>query len=224
VGALTTRAGGIVGVVGAVLLVVAGLITGSPPKTDDPASKVVSYLVDKRDVLRWQIVLFAIAIVLILWFTAAFGALMARTEGTSGVQAALPLVGVTAILAIAFAGSVPLSAIVWRGPTSQSEEIVHFAWDANNLAGSFVNIAAVLVFLAAAALIMRSAALPRWLGWLALVVAFVNIVGSFAIVFDADQTALAPGGFIPGVLCLLGAAVWILATSVTMARTGVEAT
>lgn len=217
-GALTTRTGGIAGVVGAVILVVAGLFAGTPPKTDDSADEVVAYLVDKRDVLRWQFVLFAVAIILILWFTAAFGALMSRAEGVSGVQAGLPLAGVAAITAIAFAGGSPLAAVLWRGPTSQSADIVHFAWDANNVASSFVSIAAVLVFLAAATLVMRSTALPQWVGWVALAAAAVNAMGMIAILFDADQTALAPGGFVPAMLCLLAAAVSILTIALTMAR------
>jgi hypothetical protein len=217
--AFSTRTGGIAGAIGAVLLVVAGLLTGSPPKTDDSASKVTAYLVDKRDAIRWQIVLFAVAILLIFWFTAAFGALMARTDGISPVHAALPLAGFTAILAIGFGGGAPFAAVVWRGPTSLSPDLARFAWDVNNLASSFIGIAAVLIFLASAALIMRSAALPAWLGWLALVAAVINAFGVLAILFDADKTALAPGGIVPGVLCLVAAAVWILAASVTMIQT-----
>jgi hypothetical protein len=219
VSAFTTRTGGIAGALGAVLLVVAGLLTGTPPKTDEPTANVVAYLDDKRDALRWQVVLFAIAVILIVWFTASFAALMARTDGVSPLQAALPLAGVTAIFAIAFAGGAPLYALVWRGPTGSSPDLVRLVWDANNLASSFVCIAGVIVFLASAALIMRSVVLPAWLAWLALVAAVVNAVGALAILFDTDQTAWAPGGFVPGLLALLAAAVWILLTSVTMIQT-----
>src|SRR5437762_2738442 len=60
------------------------------------------------------------------------------------------------------------------------------------------------------------AVLFDWLAAAALAAAAVNALASIAILFDADQRVLAPGGVVPSVLALLVSAVWIIAASAVM--------
>jgi hypothetical protein len=212
--AFRVRAGGVAGIVAAVLMAAAGLITGSPPKPDDPASKIVAFLADKRTALRWQVVLFAAAMILLFWFTAAFCVLMSsRTPAT--LWAAVPLAGLTGIAAIAFSGAAPAYVVVWRGTAGLDPRLVQTLWDTQNVAASFVAIAAVVVFASAALLINQTGLLPGWLGWLAWLAALLNAVTIFAV-FAGASSALAPGGVVTGLLGLLAAAVWILLAGITM--------
>jgi hypothetical protein len=213
---LRIRTGAMAGMVGAIVLIVAGLLPGTPPKPDDSASEVVEFLMDKQDQLRVQLVLFAIAMILLLWFTAAFSTLMSRGD-VSVPFAVLPMIGVLGIVAIGFGGGSMMSAVVWRGADQVDPKLAQLAFDTNNLATSFISIAAVLVFLASAALVMRTRLLPAWVGWLALVAVVLNAVAMIAVLFDADNGGLAPGG-VTAVVGLMISGVWILATSVVMFR------
>jgi len=177
---------------------------------------VIDFLVDKRDVLRWQFVVFAIGTILLVWFTAAFCTVMSRSD-VSLPFVLLPLVAIAGIFGIGFGGGSEFAALIWRGATDMHASGVREAWDANALAGSFISIAAVVIFLAAAALIMRTRLLPMWLAWFALVGAVVNVLSMIGIVFDPDQTALAPGGAI-SVVGLMVTMLWILVTGVVMLR------
>src|SRR5947208_830324 len=97
--ALRIRNGAIAGIVGAIVTVVAGLITGAPPSPDDPAGKFRNFMVDHRNAIRWQMVLFALGIVLLVWFFAAFSSLMSRGD-TPTPFALLPVLGTMGILGI----------------------------------------------------------------------------------------------------------------------------
>jgi hypothetical protein len=212
--ALRIRNGAIAGIVGAIVTVVAGLITGAPPSPDDPVAEFRDFMIDKRSTIRWQFVLFALGLILIVWFFAAFSTLMSRGE-TPTAFTLLPVIGTMGLMGVAFGGGASYAAVVWRGPAGFDHSELQAAYDANNLAGAFLSIAAVVIMLAAAALIMRSALLPKWLAWFAVVAAVVNAISVLGVLFDPDQTALAPGGAFT-IIGLVVTMAWILTAGVLM--------
>lgn len=212
------RNGALAGVAAGLLFLVAGLMIGSPPKADDPTAKVVSFLVDKRGVMRLQLVLFGIGFLFFMWFLASLSILLRRAEGAPSGLASLPVAGGVGILALAFAGGSPLAAVFWRGAGQIDPKLVQLSWDANNLTAAFIGIPATLVLLAVAALVLRTGALPAWAGWLALVAAVPNFAGALAILFETGP--LAPGGAVPSFVALFAAVIWMVGTAVAMMREG----
>src|SRR4051812_2366333 len=152
---LRVRDGAIAGIIGAIVMAIGGMMVGSPPAPDDSTKKVLEFIVDKREALRWQFVLFAVGTILLIWFTAAFCTVMARGD-VSLPFVLLPLVATAAILGVGFGGGSEFAALVWRGAAHVDRSSVREAWDANTLAGSFISIAAVVIFLSAAAMIVRT--------------------------------------------------------------------
>ena len=215
--ALRIRNGAIAGIVGAIVTVVAGLITGAPPAPDDPAGKVRDFMIDKRSAIRWQMVLFALGIILLVWFFATFSTLMSRGDAPTPFTL-LPVIGTMGIVGIAFGGGSFYTALVWRGAAGIENAEIRSAFDSNNMAGAFIGIAAIVILLAAAALIMRTALLPQWLAWFALVGVVVNAINVLGVVFDPDQTAMAPGGVF-SIIGLLVTMLWIIVTGALMYRT-----
>lgn len=215
--AFRTRFGAMAGIFGGILMVVAALVVPSPPSPDDTATQYRDWVIDKRGAIRWQLVLFALAMMCIIWFAASFGALM-NNRGASAVWSAVPAIGVAGIPAMAFGGLGMAAAVAWRGASSLDATLVRLAWDAGNVATTFIGVTAVVALLAAALLIMQTKALPVWTAWLALLALLGSLLAVFALIFDASASALAPGGFVSGLGSILLAAIWIVATAVTMLR------
>jgi hypothetical protein len=203
------------GIAGAVVTALAGVITGAPPSPDDPTSEFKKFMIDKRDALRWQVVLFAIGIVLLIWFFATFSSLMARGD-VSMPFAMLPTVATMGILGIGFGGAAMYTAVFWRGARGFDDSAIQMAYDSNSLATSMLSVAVLVIFLAAAVLIMRTGLLPAWLGWLAVVGAVINALGVLGVLFDPDS-ALSPGGAL-SVFGLMATMLWIVVTGVVMLR------
>jgi hypothetical protein len=211
----STRHGALAGIVGGLTLVVAGFLTGTPPAPDDKAAKFLEFMVDHRAALRWQAVLFGIAMILIFAFTAVLTERF-HAAGMPALHAAVPLAGLAALTGIAFAGVAPAEAVLFRDP-AVSPELAQFVWDVNSIATCMVGIAGTIIFVSSALMIMKTAVLPRWSAYVALAAAGLNFLTMFGLVFDAD-TALAPGGILSGVAGLVAAAVWIVSSSVAMLR------
>jgi hypothetical protein len=110
------------------------------------------------------------------------------------------------------------AAVAWRGASSFDANLVRLAWDAGNVATTFIGVTAVVALLAAALLIMQTKALPVWTAWLALLAMLGSLLAVFALLVDASTSALAPGGIVTGLGSILLAAIWIVATAVTMLR------
>ena len=205
------------GLVGAALTIVAFLIGGAPPASDDSVAEVREYLFDHRDAIRWQTALFAVSAVFLVWFFASFGAAWTRANDLHPLHASLPLVGFVALASIGMACALPMTAIVWRNEPS-SDEIVRLAWDLNAIAAVGVAGAALVIFAGAATMIRSTRRFPMWLGWLATLGVVLAVISIFTLLVDPDSPGVAPGGFVSAGLPLIVAMAFIIATSVVILR------
>jgi hypothetical protein len=61
--------------------VIAGFMPGSPPNTSDPASKVVTFVNDHHDAIRWQSVVGAVGTFALLWCLGPVWRVLRHAEG-----------------------------------------------------------------------------------------------------------------------------------------------
>jgi hypothetical protein len=182
------------------LIVVAVIVGGETPGADDSLQKVIDYWNDNKDQNIVASIIAAIATVPFLWFAGVLRSVLAAAEG-------LP----TRLASTAWGGAI-LTAAGWL-------MIVGFNFVAADTAGDVapavtqtfsvlqadfffpLAIGASVFLLASGLAIVRSGALPSWLGWAALVLGVV---------------ALTPGGFFAILLMLL----WIVVVSVMLFQRG----
>lgn len=207
------RLGGLAAILGIVVLAVANVQLGSPPKAEDPATRVASFFADKRGQVLLYVALFAIAYILLVTFAAALRQMLRQSGDGSG----LPDLAFGAALwtiAIGSAGLLAVGAAAYRAPALTAGTSQSLA-DVTNIAFSLIGAPFAVLFGAASISGMRTGALPRWVGWLGILTAALNVVKVFTV-FPRS------GGFAPGggasIVFLIPIWVWSIAVGVLMLR------
>lgn len=192
------------GVAFLVVAIVAFAVGGEPPDASSSTEEIVSHYVDNKDSVIFGAVLAALAATLLIFFGATLSATLRAAEGVGGILSAVVLVGAS-VMAVGIAiDSTILFALAEsvEDIDPASVQTLQALWD-----NDFIPIAmGTLVFLFSSGLsIVRTGALPKWLGWVAIVLAV---------------TALTPIGFV----AFLGSAVWVLVVSVVLTMRARSAT
>jgi len=191
------------GILFLVILIVSVVVAGEPPDpTEDAASEVVEFYADNDSEVMVSSALFTLAGVLFVAFAAAIRRELREAGGDDDTIPTLALAGAI-IFAVGAATSSTLgfAAADLVDEETISEETINtinaISWD------FFFPFAAglLLFFLATGIGIVRTGALPKWLGWIAIVIGVV---------------ALTPIGF----GAALAGAVWVLITSIVIGLRG----
>lgn len=190
------------GVAFVVVLIAGFVIGGEPPDVDDGAQDIVRHYVDNKDQVIAGAVLAAIAATLLVVFGAVLRKALVRGAG-GGDARVLP--------AVAFAGTIVLATGAGIDSTlsfalaETAEDIdptavqgLQALWE-NDFMPMAIGIQLLLV--GAGLSIVRSGVLPKWLGWIAIVLGVV---------------AATPIGFVS----FAGGALWVIVTSVLLALRG----
>jgi hypothetical protein len=191
------------GILFLVVVVASVILSGEPPDpTEDSAAEVVEYYVDDDSKIMLSSGLFTLAGVLFVAFAAAIRRELREAGGDDDTIPTLAFAG-----AIIFAGGVAVaSALGFAAADLADEETISeetintinaISWD------FFFPFAAglLLFFLSTGIGIVRTGALPKWLGWIAIVIGVI---------------ALTPIGF----GAALAGAVWVLITSIVIGLKG----
>ncbi len=179
-----------------VALVIIGLsIAGEPPDAKSSPEEIVNYYVANTDSVRISALLGAVAGLLFIFFANHLRRVL-NAAGDAPLSATV-LVGASVMAVGVAIDSTILLAIAETADDIEATSVqtLQALWD-----NDFLPIAlGLLVFLISAGIsILRTGALPRWLGWVAL--------------------ALAVLGFTPiGFAAFVGSAIWILVVSVMLA-------
>lgn len=184
------------GVAFLVVVIVGFAIAGEPPDANSSTEEIVSHYVDNKDSVILSAALAGLAGALLIFFGATFSATLRAAEGGTGILSSVVLVGAS-VMAVGFAIDGTISFAIAEAAEDiepASVQTLQALWD-----NDFIPIAmGTFVFLLSSGLsIVRNAALPKWLGWVAIVIAL---------------TALTPIGF----FAFLGGALWILVVSVLL--------
>lgn len=163
-----------------------------------------------------SVLLYAVAIVLVLWFGAALATAFRRADETSDASAVV-LAGYILVCAI---GLIAMS--IFGGMTyamTAHPDLLRLAvipFTAITVVGAIAGIAAALPMGASAVAIARTHVFPLWMAWFAGLVALVRVLASIAVMSTGG--AFAPGSvlvtYVPGAL----AALWVLAASGLLIR------
>jgi hypothetical protein len=185
------------GIAFVVLAIVGGIIGGEPPDADSPVREIISHYTDNKTSIEVGAFVGVAAAVLLVCFGAYLRSVFSAAEGPGGMLSPLPLVG-TAVVAVGLAidttiGIALVEAVDDIEPAAV--QALQALWD-----NDFVPFAlGTLVFLVSTGLsIVRYGVLPKWLGWVALVLTVI--------------------GFTPlGFIAFIGAGLWIAIVSVLLA-------
>jgi hypothetical protein len=184
------------GVAFIVVAIVGFAIGGEPPGADSPAQEIVDHYVDNEGSVMAGAVLGGIAASLLIFFAGYLRKVLSAAEGPGGVLSAVVLVG-AAILAVGAALDATLSFALAETADDiepASVQTLQALWDNDFMPFAIGN----QIFLFASGLsIVRHGALPKWLGWVAIVLGVI---------------AVTPIGF----AAFIGGAIWIAIVSVIL--------
>ena len=184
--------------VGFVVIAIIGFIVGGePPGADDPVQDIVEHYVDNKDSVMVGAGLVGIAAALLIFFAGYLRKVLRAAEGEGGVLSAVVLVG-AAVMAVGAA----LDATISFALAEAAEDVdptavqaLQALWDNDFMP---IAVGSTVFLLASGISIVRHGALPKWLGWAAILFGVIS---------------LTPAGFIG----FLGGALWILVVSVMLA-------
>jgi hypothetical protein len=193
----TERVAALTGVAFVVVAIIAAIIGGEPPDADSPVQEIIDHYADNKTSIQVGAFVGAAAMVLLVFFGAYLRSVFSAAEGRGGILSVLTLVG-AAMVAFGFAIDLTITVALTEAVEDiepAAVQALQALWD-----NDFVPIAlGILVFLIATGLsIVRYGVLPKWLGWVALVLAVI--------------------GFTPlGFIAFLGTGIWIAIVSVMLA-------
>jgi hypothetical protein len=185
--------------VGFVVVAIIGFIVGGePPGADDPVQEIVEHYVDNEGSVMIGAGLVGIAAALLIFFAGYLRRVLRAAEGEGGTLSAVALVG-AAVMAV----GVSIDATISFALAEAAEDVdptavqaLQALWDNDFMP---IAVGSTVFLLASGISILQHAALPKWLGWAAILFGIVS---------------LTPAGFIG----FLGGALWILAVSVILSR------
>jgi hypothetical protein len=189
----------VTGIVAVVFMVVAFIVAGDPPDADAPVGEVVTFYVENEDETGIGSLLLALGGAFFAFFTAVLFGRLRRAATQSYALLAGVLVGGTLVSAgiLIFAGIGLTLSDVGDNLEAPAVQALH----ALNLDFFFPAAGGTVVFSWCVALgILRNGGLPRWLGWVMIVIAVA---------------AVTPAGF----FAFLALGLWsLLASAVMLAR------
>jgi hypothetical protein len=183
-------------------------IGGSEPVFNAPTEEIVAYFLN-RNLLFASIggFLSIVSIIIFLWFLGVLWATLQDHEGEPAWLSLLAFASGVVGMAIMLGGSGWELAFLRLGD-GLSAEIIQLLFDQGNLTFANFWVALASMLLATGIITIRYAALPRWLGWFALLLA-AALLSVRAVWFTASGIK-----FMPYVLFWI----WLSATSVTLYR------
>jgi hypothetical protein len=179
------------GAIFVVLVVVGFLIGDEPPDANDPVQEIVDFYVDNKDSIEVGAFLVSLGVVFFIFFANYLRSLFRETAASATILVGASIFAVGAALDTTILVATAESADDIE-PTSV--QTLQALWD-NDFIPIAVGLAVFLLSLAIS--ILRTAVLPRWLGWVVLVLALL---------------ALTPAGFFAfplGGLLVLVLSVWL---------------
>ena len=183
--------------VGFVVVAIIGFIVGGePPDADSAPREIVNHYVDNKDSIEISCALVVVAGVLLIFFAGYLRRVLRAAEGEGGMLSPLVVIG-AGVMAVGVAID---SAIAFSIAESAEDispvgvQALQAYWDNDFFP---IVLGATVLLLSAGISIVRHGALPKWLGWIAIL---LGILG------------MTPAGFVT----FLGGGLWILVASILL--------
>ena len=189
------------GVLFVVLLIVSFAVAGEPPDADEPVTEIVEHYVDNDDAIWASTIIGGLALLSLLFFGAYLRKLFSAAEGHGGMLSALILTA-TGIMAVGAAIDMTISVALVEAVDNTDTafdpaavQALQALWD-NDFVPILIGIE--LLLLSTGLSIVKYGVLPKWLGWVAIVLAVVGMT---------------PIGFV----AFPGGGLWVLVVSILLA-------
>lgn len=164
-----------------VLAVAAFAVAGETPDTDDSVREIVRFYADNDDSVMLGAVLATIAASFFVFFAGVLRRVLRDAEGPGGILSAVAFGG-----AIIFAGGIGLDSTISFALADTADKLQPVGIQALNALYSSDFLAFILglqIFLLAVGIsVVRHGALPKWIGWIAIVLGVIAVtpIGFFA--------------------------------------------
>jgi hypothetical protein len=201
-------------------LVIASFFTPETPDEDDPTAEIVSSFADDRTGHLVGVYIGGIASLLFLVFVGALWSRLRAAEADRGpsILVALGGVGTAVIVLVANAA---LMALVDAADQRREPEAVRALFELDLVVFLGIGWTSAAFYVGAALSSLATGSLPRWLGWIAALLAVAFVVGFLGIFSEDDEGGVLGYFFFIAVLVNV---LWILATSIVMLRATPAAT
>jgi hypothetical protein len=161
-----------------VLLIVSFAIAGQPEDADNPPSEVAQWYQDNKDAAMIGAFIGTVAAVPLIFFGAYLRKVL---EPAGAMLSILPVIGVAIVGVGAAIDNMLLFAAAEAADTVPAEEVhvIQAIWD-NDFLPFFLGI---MVFNWSVGIaVLRSAVLPKWMGWLAIVGGVIALAGPIGFI------------------------------------------
>lgn len=185
------------GIVFFVLLVISFIVAGEPKDATHPPEEIANWYLDNKDSAEIGAFIGTVAGAVLIFFAAYLRKVLSAAEGEPSMLPMLALIGLSIVAVGGAIDSMLMFATAERADDipATSVQTIQAIWD-NDFLPLFLG---VLVFNWAVGIsVLRSGALPKWMGWAAIVFGVISLAG--------------PIGFFGA----LGAALWILVASILL--------
>jgi hypothetical protein len=205
------RLGAATGIVFVLLSLLALIIGGSPGASPD----VVQYFVDNRERALVQSFLAGVASIFFVWFLGSVRSYLRAAEGGTGRLSAVAFAG--GIVTLGFLMfSLTVTTALADGMAENADPDTSRAFYALVIQASDLTFFPVVAFTGASALvILRTKALPAWLGWLGIGVAVLSL--SRGTAFFVEVGPFSSAGVLESV-AIMAFLLWLLLTSILLVR------
>lgn len=209
------RVGAISGIAFAVITLVAGALTGTPPGPDDSDRVWRDFFVDTHDRLLVQAWLMALAAALLVWFAAALrNVLQARG---SNHTADVVLAGATVTSTLVIVAMAMQVALVHRAEDLSPALVRTIGLDFGAAVVVLLGISVGLIASAFIVAVRQVGGFPRWTIWLAALAIVLNVGASLGGVFLEDG-ALSMEGHVTVFLPTVSTLAWYVGVSISLLR------
>ena len=179
-----------------VIVIVGFMISGEPKSADEPVGEIIDFYVDNKDSVEIGAISAAVAGLLLIFFGAYLRQVLHAAAGEGEILSLVSFVGLV-LVAMGFAIDATISFALAEAADDvdpAAVQALQALWD-----NDFVPIIlGVLAFLWATGIsILQSGALPKWMGWVMLVLGIVGVT---------------PIGFVAAI----GAAILVLVLSILL--------
>jgi hypothetical protein len=162
------------GVVFFVLIVISFALSGDTPDTNTSTADTVSYWSSHDSSQIASAIVGTFAVIFFIWFAAILRSALLRAEGGDG---RLSLIAFSGMLLIGFSGAIA-SALSFTVADTVNDVPAEVTQTLSVLSSDFFFpfLAGIALFMLATGIcVIRHGGLPRWLGWVAIVIAIVSV-------------------------------------------------
>lgn len=204
------RLGAVAGLAAALLLIAIIVFIPTGPAPDASGEEITASFVTHHDAMLAGHILEGVAVMLFLGFASGLRGILRRAEGGAETLSAAMFGGAVAAAALVLVAHAVRASLVLHTARDGDPALVRALFDLSAMVDAFSALPLAVFLAATGALIVRSGAVARWLGWAAGTAALLMVVGSAKTL--ADVTPLVVGGVLGFLLFVL----WLLLTSVML--------